>query len=97
MDKFEFKAMQTDMDKSIDKYIKLIHDRNSAWNSIPSHYYNEYNVKTGLRNADGTGVLAGFTSIGEVHGYIMDEGNKSPIPVKLRYRGIDIEDIIKAC
>lgn len=97
MDKFEFKAMQTDMDKSIDKYIKLIHDRNSAWNSIPSHYYNEYNVKTGLRNADGTGVLAGFTSIGEVHGYIMDDGNKSPIPGKLRYRGIDIEDIIKAC
>lgn len=97
MDKYEFKAMQNDMDRSIDKYIDLIHARNSAWNSIPSHYYTDYNVKAGLRNADGTGVLAGFTSIGEVHGYVMDEGNKSPVPGKLRYRGISIEDIIDAC
>lgn len=97
MDKYEFKAMQNDMDKNIDKYINLIHSRNSAWNSIPSHYYTDYNVKLGLRNADGTGVLAGFTSIGEVHGYIMDEGNKAPVSGKLRYRGIDIEDIIDAC
>ena len=97
MDKHEFLKMQSDMDKSIEKYIKLIHTKNTAWNSIPSHYYNEYNVKSGLRNADGTGVLAGFTSIGEVHGYVMDEGNKAPVPGKLRYRGIDIEDIISAC
>lgn len=97
MDKHEFLKMQSDMDKSIEKYIKLIHTKNTAWNSIPSHYYNEYNVKSGLRNADGTGVLAGFTSIGEVHGYVMDEGNKAPVPGKLCYRGIDIEDIISAC
>lgn len=97
MDKYEFKAIQNDMDKSIDKYINLINSKNSAWNRIPSHYYTDYNVKSGLRNADGTGVLAGFTSIGEVHGYVMDEGNKSPVPGKLRYRGIDIEDIVNAC
>ncbi len=97
MDRYEFRAMQNDMDKSIDKYINLIHTRNSAWNSIPSHYYTDYNVKIGLRNADGTGVLAGFTSVGEVHGYVMDEGNKSPVPGKLRYRGISIEDIVEAC
>ena len=97
MDRYEFKAMQNDMDKSIDKYINLIHTKNSAWNCIPSHFYTDYNVKAGLRNADGTGVLAGFTSIGEVHGYVMDEGNKSPVPGKLRYRGISIEDIINAC
>lgn len=97
MDKHEFKEIQNDMDKSIDKYIELIRERNSAWNAIPSHYYTDYNVKTGLRNADGTGVLVGFTSIGEVHGYVMDEGNKAPVPGKLRYRGIDVEDIISAC
>lgn len=97
MDKFQFKTLQNDIDKDINKYIDLIHTNNSAWNSIPPHYYSDYNVKIGLRNADGTGVLAGFTSIGEVHGYVMDEGNKSPIPGKLRYRGIDIEDIVEAC
>lgn len=97
MDKYEFMAMQSDMDKSIDKYINLINARNTAWNSIPSHFYTDYNVKRGLRNADGTGVLAGFTSIGEVHGYVMDEGNKAPVPGKLYYRGINVEDIINSC
>ncbi len=97
MDKFEFKAMQNTIDKEVDKYMKLIYSHNSAWNTIPSHYYTDYNVKLGLRNADGTGVLAGFTSIGEVHGYIMDEGYKTPVPGKLRYRGISIEDVVNAC
>ena len=34
------------------------------------------------------GVLAGLTSIGEVHGYVIDEGTKSPIEGKLRYREV---------
>ena len=42
-------------------------------------------------------MLAGLTSIGEVHGYVIDEGNKSPVEGKLRYRGIDIEDIVAHC
>ena len=36
--------------------------------------YTTYNVKLGLRNADGSGVLVGLTKIGEVHGYVLDEG-----------------------
>ena len=84
-----------DKDKSkinIDRYIDLIRSQNSTWNRIPAHYYSEYNVKRGLRNSDGTGVLAGLTSIGEVHGYVIDEGNKSPVEGKTqipryRYRG----------
>ncbi len=83
--------------ENIDKYIELIRSQNSRWNMIPSHYYTKYNVKRGLRNADGTGVLAGLTSIGEVHGYVIDEGTKSPIEGKLRYRGIDVEDIVANC
>ena len=79
------------------KYADIIHDRTKQWNSIPSHYYPEYNVKRGLRNSDGTGVLAGLTCIGEVHGYVIDEGNKLPVEGKLRYRGIDVEDIVSHC
>lgn len=97
MNRYEFKVMQDDMDKKIDKYIDLINANNSAWNKIPSHFYSDYNVKAGLRNADGTGVLAGFTSIGEVHGYVMDEGYKSPVPGSLRYRGVEVGDIVNAC
>lgn len=84
-------------DGNIEEYIELIRSQNSRWNMIPSQYYTKYNVKRGLRNADGTGVLAGLTSIGEVHGYVIDEGSKVPVEGKLRYRGIDIEDIVANC
>jgi citrate synthase len=60
---------------------------------IDAELYSKYNVKRGLRNADGTGVLVGLTRIGDVHGYILDEGEKMPVEGKLYYRGIDVEDI----
>ena len=44
--------------ENIDKYIELIRSQNSRWNMIPSHYYTKYNVKRGLRNADGTGAVS---------------------------------------
>lgn len=63
--------------------------------SINQELFVKYNVKRGLRNADGTGVLVGLTSIGDVHGYIMDENEKVSVEGRLRYRGIEIEDIVK--
>ena len=57
--------------------------------------YERYNVKRGLRNADGTGVLVGLTTIGNVHGYIVDEGERVSVPGKLSYRGIDVEDLVR--
>ncbi len=87
----------SDFNANMENFIEFMKSQNSRWNKIPSRYYDMYNVKRGLRNADGTGVLAGMTSIGEVHGYVMDEGNKMPVEGKLRYRGIDIEDIVANC
>jgi citrate synthase len=55
------------------------------------------NIKRGLRNADGTGVVAGVTKISNVHGYVMRDGVKTPADGKLYYRGIDVEDIIENC
>ena len=49
-------------------------------NTINSKLYDKYTVKRGLRNADGTGVTAGLTNICNVHGYVVNEGEKSPIP-----------------
>ncbi|MEN2777353.1 citrate/2-methylcitrate synthase [Acetivibrio clariflavus] len=63
-------------------------------NHIQNEMFEKYNVKRGLRNADGTGVLVGLTEVGDVHAYIMDEGEKIPVEGKLRYRGIDIYDIV---
>ncbi len=59
--------------------------------------YSTYNVKRGLRNADGSGVLVGLTKVGEVHGYVLDEGEKLPIYGSLRYRGISVDEIVHAC
>ncbi len=63
---------------------------------LPKHY-NNYKVKRGLRNSDGTGVLAGLTRIGEVHGYIMYENEKMPDEGALSYRGINVNEIVDAC
>ncbi len=63
--------------------------------TIPSELYTEYNVKRGLRNSNGTGVLSGLTKVGDVHGYLLDEGETVPDKGRLRYRGIDVSDITK--
>jgi citrate synthase len=62
---------------------------------IDAGLYGKFNVKRGLRNADGTGVLVGLTRIGDVHGYILDEGEKTGIDGRLYYRGVDVDDIVK--
>jgi citrate synthase len=64
---------------------------------IDGALYDKFNVKRGLRNSDGTGVLVGLTRVGDVHGYIMDEGEKISVAGKLFYRGIDVEEIVAHC
>lgn len=56
--------------------------------------YKKYDVKRGLRNANGTGVLVGLTRIGDVVGYEIKDGQKIAVPGKLIYRGYDVEDLI---
>ncbi|HVN58175.1 MAG TPA: citrate synthase [Bacteroidales bacterium] len=60
---------------------------------IDTALFEKYDVKRGLRNADGTGVLVGLTRIGEVVGYKKDGDKVVAIPGRLLYRGIDIEDL----
>ena len=74
--------------------LDLLHAKTLDNNVIPNHLYEHYNVKRGLRNADGTGVLVGLTNVGEVHGYVIDENEKVPIPGKLYYRGYDVEKLV---
>jgi citrate synthase len=77
------------------QYLTDLTDIAIAANRIDPEHYKKYNVMRGLRKTDGTGVLVGLTNIGDVHGYIMDEGEKMPVAGRLRYRGIDIEDIVE--
>ena len=62
--------------------------------AIDPRLYDKYNVKRGLRNNDGSGVVVGLTNICCVHGYVIDEGEKRPAPGQLIYRGYDICDLI---
>ncbi|WP_322200094.1 citrate/2-methylcitrate synthase [Acutalibacter intestini] len=68
-----------------------------ANNTISREQYEHYDVKRGLRNADGTGVMAGLTHVCNVHGYLIADGDKIPDKGRLTYRGISIEDIVAGC
>ena len=59
-----------------------------------SYYFGE--VKRGLRNSDGTGVLIGVTKVGSVQGYLIEDGRRVPMPGRLYYRGIDLNEIVEA-
>jgi len=63
-------------------------------NFIDPELFSKYNVKRGLRDLNGKGVLVGLTEIGEVHAYIIDENETIPVAGRLIYRGIDINKIV---
>lgn len=69
------------------------------YHDVPSEEYDEglfrtYDVKRGLRNVDGSGVVAGLTRISDVHGYSKVDGRVVPEQGRLVLRGYDIEDLI---
>ncbi len=76
-------------------YIHGLTNDYSRTNYIDSRIYEKADIKRGLRNQDGTGVMAGVTQIGTVHGYYVEDGEKKPMQGKLIYRGINVEDLIR--
>jgi len=78
------------------KWLKAQAEKVRKVDFIDPALYRKYGVKRGLRNDNGTGVLVGLTTIGNVHGYVMNEGEKQAIPGELYYRGIDVKDIVAA-
>ena len=70
-------------------------DESKVTQKIEHDSYRKYNVKKGLRNEDGTGVLIGLTRIADVVGYIKDEtGNKINCEGDLIYRGIPLKEAV---
>lgn len=59
--------------------------------------FEKFDVHRGLRNRDGSGVMAGLTKVCSVEGYYIADGERLPREGKLVYRGIDIESIINGC
>ncbi len=88
--------MSQENDKLNARLKSYVEDCRSVLN-IPEDTYSKYDVKRGLRNADGTGVIAGATLISNVHGYYIDEYERVPAEGELLYRGYDVKEIINGC
>jgi len=62
---------------------------------IDKNLYLEYDVKRGLRDAAGKGVLTGLTEISDVVAYDLKDGNQIPCDGRLYYQGVNVVDFIK--
>ena len=77
-------------------YIKELADLSNSGNHIVPEMYPLHNVKRGLRDIDGNGVVAGLTEISYIKAKDKDSGgNAVPCKGELYYRGINIKDIVK--
>ena len=77
-----------------EKMLKTFCNKVRVCNKINTELFAQYQVKRGLRDIDGKGVLVGLTEIGEVRSYNVEGDKMIPIPGRLIYRGIDISDIV---
>ena len=83
-----------DVQKLTEEEITLLCEEYKENNFIDPKVSEKLGVKRGLRNPDGTGVLAGLTNICDVIGYRKEDDKIIPIDGKLIYRGIDLQTII---
>jgi len=75
---------------------KTLSDSVAFTSNIDKELFPKMGVKRGLRNEDHSGVLAGLTRVGDVVGYERQEdGTLKPVPGKLFYRGLDVEELVK--
>ena len=82
---------KTDFDSFIAKSVEAITNNDD----IDDELFKKHDVKRGLRNANGTGVVVGLTHIGDVVGYDTNEkGEKVAVEGKLYYRGYDVLDLV---
>ena len=88
------KKHTSDRDEELEReFQSMFNDAKQAY-TIPKEAFDNYRVKKGLREPDGSGVIAGVTRIANAHGYMMYEGEKYPDEGKLEYRGYEISTLI---
>jgi citrate synthase len=78
-------------EKPFDRWVCMV----EAASQIDPGLYHEYEVKRGLRDVSGKGVLAGLTQIGNVVGSEASADALIPAPGRLSYRGIEITDLVE--
>ncbi len=78
----------------LEKKLENLKEKIIKNNTIDQELYNKFDVKRGLRNQDGSGVLAGLSHISSVVGTQKKESDILPIEGILKYRGIKLTDIM---
>ena len=73
-----------------EKLIEILLDNNR----IDPNLYVEYDVKRGLRDANGKGVLTGLTEVSDVVAFKVNDGDKVPSDGELYYHGINVQDLV---
>ena len=78
----------------LNEFMQKLEELTVKASQIDKDLFETYNVKRGLRNQDGSGVLVGLTNIGDVVGYEKKENQIIPSEGRLYYRGISVEDLV---
>ena len=86
--------MNTEIYSEITPEILNLAKQSYETSQINQELYTKYEVKRGLRDINGKGVLAGLTDISEVRSCIVVDSEMIPCEGKLFYRGYDIEDLV---
>ena len=81
------------MNSDYKRYIEKKADICMSADSFSPDLYEKYDVKKGLRDSKGNGVVVGLTTVSEVNGTIKVDGVKVPCEGRLKYRGYDIRDL----
>ena len=84
--------------KNLNEYlIYKLSDEMKGCTRMDAELFKKLDVKRGLRNEDGTGVLVGLTNIGNVVGYDrLDDGTIVPVEGRLYFRGYEVKDLVHA-
>ncbi len=77
-----------------DSNIRMLCEQIRKYNYIDPADFDRFNVKRGLRNSDGTGVMAGISRVCSVGGYLIDDGERIPCEGRLLFRGYDMSEIV---
>ena len=78
----------------LNEFMQKLEEITVKASQIDKNLFETYNVKRGLRNQDGSGVLVGLTNIGDVVGYEKKDNQIIPCEGRLFYRGINVEDLV---
>lgn len=77
------------------EFMSNLYDKIYNMKKLDAELYKKYDVKKGLRDISGKGVLAGLTEIAEVHAYVIEDDYLVPCEGQLYYRGYNLRDIVE--